>query len=72
MNNGTQSVQPKGDDFYTLSDRLRSEAYIVDLASDGPEGLKKATNLTFDLIILDIMLPVEVDSTSAATYGRPS
>jgi two-component system, OmpR family, alkaline phosphatase synthesis response regulator PhoP len=41
----------------TLSDRLRSEAYIVDLASDGPEGLKKATNLTFDLIILDIMLP---------------
>jgi two-component system, OmpR family, alkaline phosphatase synthesis response regulator PhoP len=41
----------------TLSDRLRSEAYIVDLASDGQEGLKKATSLTFDLIILDIMLP---------------
>jgi two-component system, OmpR family, alkaline phosphatase synthesis response regulator PhoP len=41
----------------TLSDRLRSEAYLVDLASDGQEGLKKATSLTFDLIILDIMLP---------------
>jgi DNA-binding response OmpR family regulator len=41
----------------TLSDRLRSEGYVVDLAVDGPEGLKKATSLTFDLIMLDIMLP---------------
>jgi len=41
----------------TLSDRLRSEGYVVDLAADGPEGLKKATSLTFDLIMLDIMLP---------------
>jgi two-component system alkaline phosphatase synthesis response regulator PhoP len=41
----------------TLSDRLRSEGYVVDLAADGQEGLKKATSLPFDLIILDIMLP---------------
>jgi two-component system, OmpR family, alkaline phosphatase synthesis response regulator PhoP len=41
----------------TLSDRLRSEGYVVDLAADGLEGLKKATSLTFDLIMLDIMLP---------------
>jgi len=41
----------------TLSDRLRSEGYAVDFAADGKEGLNKATNLPFDLIILDVMLP---------------
>jgi len=41
----------------TLSDRLRSEGYMVDFAADGNEGLSKATGLPFDLIILDVMLP---------------
>jgi DNA-binding response OmpR family regulator len=41
----------------TVGDRLRSEGYVVDFAVDGKEGLNKATNLPFDLIILDIMLP---------------
>jgi two-component system alkaline phosphatase synthesis response regulator PhoP len=41
----------------TLSDRLRSEGYVVDFAEDGDQGYEKATRLPFDLIILDIMLP---------------
>jgi two-component system, OmpR family, alkaline phosphatase synthesis response regulator PhoP len=41
----------------TLSDRLKSEGYVVDLAADGEEGYDKAIRLPFDLIILDIMLP---------------
>lgn len=41
----------------TLSDRLRSEGYVVDSAADGDDGLQKATRLPFDLIILDVMLP---------------
>ena len=41
----------------TLSDRLRGEGYVVDTAVDGHEGLEKAANLPFDLIILDLMLP---------------
>ena len=41
----------------TLGDRLRSEGYLVDVAMDGNAGLQKATQLPFDLIILDIMLP---------------
>jgi two-component system alkaline phosphatase synthesis response regulator PhoP len=41
----------------TLSDRLRSEGYVVDFAADGELGFDKATRLAFDLIILDIMLP---------------
>ena len=41
----------------TLSDRLRGEGYTVDTAVDGQEGFDKASNLPYDLIILDIMLP---------------
>jgi two-component system, OmpR family, alkaline phosphatase synthesis response regulator PhoP len=41
----------------TLSDRLRSEGYAVATAQDGETGLARATNETFDLIILDVMLP---------------
>lgn len=40
-----------------LALRLRSEGYVVDSAEDGQVGLDKATNLPFDLIILDVMLP---------------
>ena len=39
----------------TLSDRLRSEGYVVETASDGREGFDKASSHPFDLIIMDIM-----------------
>ena len=41
----------------TLGDRLRSEGYQVESAADGQSGLDQASASTFDLIILDIMLP---------------
>jgi two-component system alkaline phosphatase synthesis response regulator PhoP len=41
----------------TVGDRLRNEGYAVDCASNGDEGFEKATQLPFDLIILDVMLP---------------
>ena len=41
----------------TLGDRLRKEGYVVECAADGEEGFAKATQLPFDLIILDVMLP---------------
>jgi two-component system alkaline phosphatase synthesis response regulator PhoP len=41
----------------TLGDRLRSEGYAVDSASDGDTGLAKASTGGFDLILLDVMLP---------------
>jgi two-component system, OmpR family, alkaline phosphatase synthesis response regulator PhoP len=40
-----------------LGDRLASEGYTVEFAMDGEEGLRKATGGSFDLIVLDIMLP---------------
>src|SRR6266498_5283636 len=40
-----------------LADRLQSEGYKVEFASDGEEGLRKATQNSFDLVVLDIMLP---------------
>lgn len=39
---------------------LREEGYTVDEASDGAEGLFKATSWNYDAIVLDLMLP-EVD-----------
>jgi two-component system, OmpR family, alkaline phosphatase synthesis response regulator PhoP len=41
----------------TLTDRLQSEGYVVDCAADGEQGLRKATQEPFDLILLDLMLP---------------
>ncbi|HWR53251.1 MAG TPA: response regulator transcription factor [Bryobacteraceae bacterium] len=41
----------------TLSDRLTDEGYAVATAADGEEALRVATAGSFDLIILDLMLP---------------
>ncbi|MBX7151710.1 response regulator transcription factor [bacterium] len=41
----------------TLSDRLKSEGFETDTASDGVAGLTKATASSYDAIILDVMLP---------------
>ena len=41
----------------TLSDRLGSEGYSVETASDGEAGLARASEGAHDLIILDVMLP---------------
>src|SRR5207249_10029492 len=38
-------------------DRLTSEGYAVDTASDGAAGLARATSGGYDLIVLDVMLP---------------
>jgi two-component system alkaline phosphatase synthesis response regulator PhoP len=57
MNENILIVEDEEELCMTLGDRLHSEGYTVDLATDGNAGLEKATNLPFDLIILDIMLP---------------
>ncbi len=41
----------------TLSDRLRSEGYAVEAEADGEAGLARALADSFDLLILDVMLP---------------
>ncbi len=40
-----------------LKSVLMSEHYTVETAGDGKEGLDKVWNDTYDLILLDIMLP---------------
>ncbi|HUR96896.1 MAG TPA: response regulator transcription factor [Pyrinomonadaceae bacterium] len=41
----------------TLTDRLQSEGFDVDVAIDGRAGLEKGLVGAYDLIILDVMLP---------------
>jgi two-component system alkaline phosphatase synthesis response regulator PhoP len=57
MNEKILIVEDEAELCMTLGDRLRSEGYDVDFASDGLSGLEKATQSPFDLVILDIMLP---------------
>lgn len=40
-----------------LSRVLTEERHVVDVAYDGPSGLERAVSDTYDLIILDLMLP---------------
>jgi two-component system, OmpR family, alkaline phosphatase synthesis response regulator PhoP len=41
----------------TLSDRLAREGYVVESSTDGESGLERATHESFDLLLLDVMLP---------------
>ncbi|MEP6705048.1 MAG: response regulator transcription factor, partial [Acidobacteriota bacterium] len=41
----------------TLTDRLESEGFDVDVAADGKTGFEKALGGGYDLIVLDVMLP---------------
>lgn len=41
----------------TLRDRLQKEGFEVKTVSDGPQGLERALCESFDLIVLDLMLP---------------
>lgn len=57
MNKTILFVEDEDELCMTLGDRLRSHGYSVDVAPDGEIGLEKATQMPFDLMILDIMLP---------------
>jgi two-component system, OmpR family, alkaline phosphatase synthesis response regulator PhoP len=41
----------------TLGDRLTSEGYAIEVARTGDQGLAAALDGSFDLIVLDVMLP---------------
>lgn len=41
----------------TLTDRLKNEGYTIQVATDGEQAMTRASVETFDLIVLDIMLP---------------
>ncbi|HMW32105.1 MAG TPA: response regulator transcription factor [bacterium] len=41
----------------TLSDRLRREGFVVDIAENGTIALSKARKNRYDIILLDVMLP---------------
>src|SRR5882724_12321497 len=50
-------VEDEEDLRMTLSDRLKAEGYALDTAADGEEGLRKAVDGAYDLVVLDVMLP---------------
>src|SRR5215468_485741 len=41
----------------TLTDRLSEEGYLVESAANGKAALERTAAISFDLIVLDVMLP---------------
>ena len=54
-----------------IKDGLEGEHYVVDTAPDGTEGLRMAQTGSFDLLIVDVMLPGQsgLELTSAYRKG---
>jgi two-component system, OmpR family, response regulator len=50
-------VEDEPDLLAGLAKALREEDYAVDTAADGEDGLYKATESAYDVVILDVMLP---------------
>jgi two-component system, OmpR family, response regulator len=50
-------VEDESDLLRALEKTFREEGYAVDTASDGEDGLFKATSWDYDAIVLDLMLP---------------
>lgn len=50
-------VDDEPDTAATLAWGLQAEGYVVDVAHNGVDGLWKATENAYDVIILDVMLP---------------
>ena len=42
-----------------IAKALRQESHTVELAFDGAAGLEKALSFPFDLVVLDIRLPLK-------------
>ncbi len=50
-------VDDQPDNVFILQDKLEREGFEVYTAYDGPSGIKKATEITPDLVLLDVMMP---------------
>ena len=50
-------IEDEADLLSSLARTLREEGYALDTATDGEEGLYKATEVAYDAIVLDVMLP---------------
>lgn len=57
MNARILLVEDDPDVSMVVSDLLRAEGATVDTARDGHEGLQCAAAASYDLLILDVMLP---------------
>jgi len=51
-------VEDQDDLREVVAEMLREESFAVDESADGEEGLYKALNWDYDLIILDVMMPI--------------
>lgn len=63
-------VEDEADLRVALTMSLEEDGYVIDSAEDGEEGLYKALNWDYDVIILDIMMP-KMDGWEVLEKLRP-
>ena len=51
-------IEDQADLREVIVETLREESYATDSSGDGEEGLYKALNWDYDLVVLDVMLPI--------------
>ena len=51
-------VEDQDDLREVVAETLREESFAVDESADGEEGLYKALNWDYDIVVLDVMMPV--------------
>lgn len=59
MSNRVLLIEDEPGLLISLTDRLQGEGYRVETAEDGKAGFERAAHEPFDLIILDVMLPLK-------------
>jgi serine/threonine-protein kinase len=67
-------VDDNEDNRNLLARRLKGKGYIVDVAIDGPSALEACTKVTYDAILLDVMMPgmsgIEVLTKLRETHAK--
>jgi len=59
MNDAILIVEDEAELCLTLGDRLSKEGYSVEFALDGATGMQRILGKTYDLLILDLLLPAK-------------
>lgn len=67
-------VDDNEDNRNLLARRLKGKGYLVDVAIDGPSALEACANVTYDAILLDVMMPgmsgIEVLTKLRETHAK--
>jgi DNA-binding response OmpR family regulator len=72
MNEKIRLVEDEAAIRMAICGRLESEGYLVESVSDGDKGYRQALGNSYEILLLDVMLPRRAGLMSAATCVVPA